>query len=110
MSSDWKGLAAELNRVGSKEPPLDGPIASPGSRSTTSPQAVTAETIDSPSGASEGAPPRRRRSKARFVDTHRLVGVYFPHDLDVAFRQAADEAGISNSELVVLAVRAYLRR
>ena len=93
MTNDWKGLAAELKS-------FDAPDAA-GPSLTAAPDA---DRVTTPAPA-----PGRRRAKERFADTHRLVGIYFPRELDAEFRRAADNADVSNSEFVVLAVRAYLR-
>ena len=104
----WKGLAAELQSVDANDAAAPGTVAQQSTPAAAEPTTASSASPVLPGNAA--ADPRRRRSKAKFTDTHRLVGVYFPHDLDAAFRQAAEEDGLSNSELVVLAVRAYLSR
>ncbi|MEQ1703870.1 MAG: hypothetical protein ABMA25_27500 [Ilumatobacteraceae bacterium] len=38
-----------------------------------------------------------------------MVGIYFSHQLDEAFRLAAEQEGVSNSEYVAEAVRRRLQ-
>lgn len=110
MSAGWKGLAAELNDVGAGEP-AQSRSAPHISEPAVVPQRDPADSSEPPGrDTRRETPVRQRRGKTKFTDTHRLVGVYLPHDVDAAFRGAAEEAGVSNSEFVVLALRAYLRR
>ena len=106
MSAGWKGLAAELNDVGAGEPAHIRPAPPVSEAAEEVPHRVSSEPLRR--DTRQETPVRQRRGKPKFTDTHRLVGVYLPHDVDAAFRRAAEEAGVSNSELVVLALRAYL--
>ena len=102
--SAWKGLASELRQVTDETPVVDDrstPTVETSPPRTSEP-AASVETI------TQDRPVRRRNRGASFLESHRLVGIYFPHDVDQAFRDAAAAEGISNSAFVVAAVRHYL--
>lgn len=108
--SGWKGLSAELADIETE--PAAGITRTAVAHSTTAPDQPTQRPQASPATARATAPPpRRRRSRGAdsFTERHRMVGIYFPHQLDEAFRLAAEQDGVSNSEYVAEAVRQRLQ-
>lgn len=126
--SNWKGLAAALNEGDSDT--VNEPVA-PHTAPAAQTSAALAATIEperparSASTTRTPRPPRnattppapaptvtRRRAlpgQSRFVDTHRMVGIYFPHELDETMRLAAASLGMTNSAFVVAAVEAFIK-
>ncbi len=110
--SGWKGLSAELAQVEHSEPTATVAPAVTVAAGTAPALAPTAAPRPTGGGVAPDTatqPRRRRRGADSFVSRHRLVGIYFPHDIDETFRIAAEYAEVSNSEYVVEAVRQRLR-
>lgn len=108
--SGWKGLSAELADIEAE--PAAGITRPAAAHALTAPeQPAQRPQAHSATARNTELQPRRRRSRGAdsFTDRHRMVGIYFPHQLDEAFRLAAEQDGVSNSEYVAEAVRQRLQ-
>lgn len=108
--SGWKGLSAELADIEAEPAAGITRTASPLSLTTSEQPAQRVQANPAVARTNE-LQPRRRRSRGAdsFTERHRMVGIYFPHRLDEAFRVAAEQDGVSNSEYVAEAVRQRLQ-